>query len=67
MTFKTGDRILSPSGRSGTVQPPPWPFPGHHLIQFDTGEIYWIRTELLSALSIDWTPPRRTKHRSKAA
>jgi hypothetical protein len=68
MIFSTGERVLSPSHRTGTVQPSPWPMPFHTLIEFDdTGKRLWVLTELLRHLHPDWKPPKKTKHRSKSA
>ena len=66
MTFRPGDRILTPTDRPGTVQTPTWAFLGHKLIAFDSGETYWVRAELLKPLPVDWKPQKKTR-RSKAA
>lgn len=61
--FSPGDRILTASGRPGTVEQPAWSFPGHWLIAFDSGEIYWVRSELLEPLPADWKPAKKTQKR----
>jgi hypothetical protein len=65
--YTPGDRIITPSERTGTIQPDPWLFPGHHLIHFDTGDIHWVRTELLSPLPQDWKPTKKPRRQKKAA
>jgi hypothetical protein len=65
--FTPGTRIITPSQRAGTIQPYPWAFPGHHLVQFDTGETYWVRTDLLQPLPPDWTTPKKARSKRKSA
>jgi hypothetical protein len=68
MTFNAGVSILTPSQRTGTVQPSPWAMPFHTLIQFDdTGQRYWILTEILRSLPADWTPPKKVSSRRQTA
>jgi hypothetical protein len=44
-----GDRIVTPSGKTGAILPPEWLMSYHHLVQFDDGSKRWVLRELLSA------------------
>lgn len=37
-----GDRCITLSGRVGTIVEPEWEMPHHHLVQFDSGNLWWI-------------------------
>jgi hypothetical protein len=66
--YTPGDRIITPSERTGTVQPSPWTMPCHSLIEFDdTGKRHWILTEILKPLPTDWKPTKKAKNRRTSA
>lgn len=71
MEFVPGDRVHSPHLGPGTVQPPLWPMPNHHLVQFDSGKQYWVLREILTpAVSVvaiaEVKPIKQTKRRRAA-
>jgi hypothetical protein len=59
--FRVGDRIVTPSGKTGAILPPEWLMPCHHLVQFDDGSKRWMLRELLSAAPGEVLPHKRRK------
>lgn len=51
--FEPGERVSIPSGKTGTVLPPPWEMPFHELIAFDQGGKAWIPYWLLVRIDLD--------------
>jgi hypothetical protein len=64
MSFNPGDRVVTPSGKTGTVERSPWAMLHHTLVHFDqSGRLFWILTEILEPL-----PPSETakqNHKSR--
>ena len=45
--YEIGDRVVTPSGKVGFVQPPPWNMPKHVLVEMLDGSVRWVLKELL--------------------
>ncbi|WP_058998430.1 hypothetical protein [Leptolyngbya sp. NIES-2104] len=45
--FKTGDRIQTPTGRTGVIIESDADFPNHCLIQFDSGQKQYVLRRIL--------------------
>jgi hypothetical protein len=61
-----GDRIVTPSGRTGILKENTTNMPHHYLIQFDSGELNWIVKHAVNPCSV--APPKKrktTKSKSK--
>jgi len=52
VTFKNGDRVTLPSGKTGVILPSEWLMPVHHLVQLDGGSKRWLLREILSAAPV---------------
>lgn len=59
-----GDRVLTPSGCKGSILPPPWFMPFHHLVQLDEGRTIWL---LRAVLKLDVAEVNPIKRRRAAA
>lgn len=47
--FNVGDRIRTPSNRSGVIQSPPWTMPLHQFVQLDSHDCpIWLLTSILT-------------------
>jgi hypothetical protein len=54
-----GDRIVTPSGRTGVLKENTVNMPNHFLVQFDSGELHWIVKHAVKPCS--GTPPKKRK------
>lgn len=48
--LKVGDRVITPTGRKGTIALPNADMPNYHLIEFDKGGVWWMLQEILKAV-----------------
>jgi len=53
-------RVITPTGRTGTVVEPPWVMPFHCLVELDDGEVRWFLVEILRPIE-ETTTPRAKK------
>ena len=49
--LKPGDRVVTPTGKVGTVVEPPWLMPEHELVALDQGGKTWLLRYLILPLS----------------
>lgn len=45
-----GQRIITPTGRTGTIAPNPFDFPFYTFVSFDDGVSCWVRSDILKPL-----------------
>lgn len=45
--LEQGDRVQTQIGSLGTIQPPPYSMPLHHLVKFDNGSTMWVLRRIL--------------------
>lgn len=60
-----GDRIVTPSGRTGVLQQSTFNMPHHHLIRFDSGEVHWVVKHAVAPCSATSPKKRSIKAKSK--
>lgn len=46
-------RVRTSTGRTGAILPSPWWMPHHSLVKFDSGEVFWILTEILKPITTE--------------
>jgi hypothetical protein len=63
--FQVGDRVITPTGRTGAIVAPDADMPNHHLILFDDDRLFWMLKSIIKPCPVAETPTK-TKKRVKA-
>jgi hypothetical protein len=62
---KVGDRVITPTGRTGAIVAPDADMPNHYLILFDDDRVFWMLKSIIKPCPVEEVPTK-TKKRVKA-
>jgi hypothetical protein len=51
-SMNIGDKIETPTGRTGTIAPKPFPLQLYTFVHFDDGTFAWMLTEILKPFEV---------------
>jgi hypothetical protein len=60
--LKVGDRVVTPTGRTGEIVAPDADMPLHHLVLFDDDRTFWMLREILQFCPV---PDSKSGHTTK--